>query len=747
MSTNYIRGGQITLHQFRMFKQVFTKSLSFALVIGVLIIAYRAAFWIDKVPWHKVWDYGYAHFNLMFAFGIEEKVTQTLTLSSGKVMTVRSKDVLNNRHYQSIILALQKKLWDELYLYGLLSVALFTLLTIGLSWWGLKQHQKQHTRGRMLVPASQLRRRLKLQFQASPFRLANVPMVKHSETKHILFCGTTGSGKTTAMFQLLNQLRKRNHRAVVVDTTGSYVKHFYKEGHDILLNPLDKRSVPWHFWAECLEEPHYEEVASSCVQGDTGISDSFWLNASRVVVAELLRKMHREGKVSNQELARHLFFDKLPILEQFLKETCAARLTTQEAEKMTIGILAQYTASLQVVRYLPDTEGPVFSLRQWVQNESSNWVFLTSKDDHQELMKPLLTCWLDTVVKSVIALPEDSKRRLFVINDELVKTGKSHALLKTLNEGRKYGLSFIAGFQNISDLERIYHQEGARSLINCFNTKVFFRNTDPQTNQMISHILGEAESIDVVEHYSYGSHEMRDGTNLNYQKKVAPLLLPSELATLPDLSAYLVLPGNHPIAKIKYRRKKLPTIAIPFDLKDSIVIKPKYEKTNPEYTHKEEKKKLINDSSLKIIESYVEQDSIILTLSDQTQYRLPFHHIPALTGLTLEEKKNFEWTDHATALYWSFIPMKLTLERILQMAIPYQSVSKVTVTHMQWTEEALIITLSNQQQKIISFLENEVLRRATKEDRENYQVKHQSSIMCIIWLTLNHTVSIDTKSS
>ena len=102
----------------------------------------------------------------------------------------------------------------------------------------------------------------------------------------------------------------------------------------------------------------------------------------------------------------------------------------------------------------------------------------------------------------------------------------------------------LAGIQSFPQLTEEYGVHGSQTLLDLFNTKVFFRNDNPQTNQWISQVLGEKETKSIQESLSYGANTMRDGVSLSRQKKREPLVLPIEIAHLNDLECYLKLPGK-----------------------------------------------------------------------------------------------------------------------------------------------------------------------------------------------------------
>lgn len=152
-----------------------------------------------------------------------------------------------------------------------------------------------------------------------------------------------------------------------------------------------------------------------------------------------------------------------------------------------------------------------------------------------------------------MALLPDPKRRLWFVLDELPALQKISSLKTILAEGRKYGACVMAGIQIFPQLTEEYGIHASQTLLDLFNTKIFFRSDNPQTNQWISQSLGEKEVKSIQESLSYGANTMRDGVSLSRAKNRESLVLPTEVAALNDLECYLKLPGAWPITKLKMR--------------------------------------------------------------------------------------------------------------------------------------------------------------------------------------------------
>ena len=80
--------------------------------------------------------------------------------------------------------------------------------------------QGMHRRGVVLLDGRQAQRRARRrQSRAAELTLAGVAIASADETKHFKLLGTTGTGKSTAIRELLGAALERGDRAVFADPT------------------------------------------------------------------------------------------------------------------------------------------------------------------------------------------------------------------------------------------------------------------------------------------------------------------------------------------------------------------------------------------------------------------------------------------------------------------------------------------------------------------------------------------------
>ncbi|MEN8236239.1 MAG: type IV conjugative transfer system coupling protein TraD [Pseudomonadota bacterium] len=553
-TSNFTRGGQISMHRLRMFQQISMTALMIALVVGLTFFCAKSAVSINSYDWYLLKEYLWADLTVSMSPRNRGRVIQDFEYANGYRVKARSLDIVNNPHIKKRVSQVQATLYQTMLLSSLLSLIVLLIAIVYFVFRGRVQFKNKLKRGGAMVSVKQLAALLKSSDSASCLCLDDLPLVKDKETSHLLIMGSTGSGKSNCLYSLLPQIRKLGQKAVVVDLTGDLVARYYRKDQDLILNPFDERSLAWHPWAECKIASDYDSMADAFIGSNPNAYDPFWEMASKTVFASALKCL--ANKPSTSGLFEKLATVPLVELASFLEGTKAAALTDSKGEKTTLSIRASLVARVSVLEYLKDTQES-FSIKQWIQKEQNDqWLFLTAMPPQRESLRPLLSTWMDTAIQGLMAMPPDYQRRVWFVIDELPALQKLPSLGKALAELRKYGGCILAGIQDIPQIKDIYGNNGAQTILNQCNTKVFFRSTDPETCRYISQALGEREQIETSENLSYGANTTRDGVSLSETKRVESIVLPTEVSQLQDLQCYIKLPGDLPITQLQMTFKK-----------------------------------------------------------------------------------------------------------------------------------------------------------------------------------------------
>jgi type IV secretory pathway TraG/TraD family ATPase VirD4 len=384
--------------------------------------------------------------------------------------------------------------------------------------------------------------------------LGGRPLPRAAETQHVLVCGTTGTGKSTLISEIIDAARCRGDRLVVCDPAGTFLSYFARNG-DIVLNPFDRRTPGWSIFNEVRVDYDAERLARSIVPDGRG-EDAAWHHYARVLVAAVIRVLIRRGETTTEALIRYCTAMPASELGTLLAGTPAVALFEPDAAKALASTRFIIASHLTPHAFLRSGD---LSLRQWTSRGTGS-LFLTWRPDMQTALAPLMAAWIGIIANEALSLAPDPERRLWLVLDELAALGQIPALGDALSLGRKYGLCVLAGLQSTAQLDQLYGREAAITVRACFRTLVVLgiSRTDPDTAEMLSRALGDREVTRADE--SRGLGDQGYSRSATARRVIERLLLPSEIAGLPDLAGHLAIAGAssiHQIALAPIERARL----------------------------------------------------------------------------------------------------------------------------------------------------------------------------------------------
>jgi type IV secretory pathway TraG/TraD family ATPase VirD4 len=406
---------------------------------------------------------------------------------------------------------------------------------------------RRHVRGTRVVSARRLASIVRKRGHEQ-IMVAGIPMPANIETLHLLVAGSTGAGKSVLIREMVYSALLRGDRIIVADPNGDMLSKF-RRPRDIVLNPYDSRSVGWVFFNEIRKEYDWKRFALSIVPRGQTKEEEEWCSYARLLLRETARKLALIGQPSISQLFRWTTIEKPTELKAFLAGTAAESLFVG-ADKALAS--ARFVLSAKLPEHLSMPTGD-FSLRSWLETPKAGNLFITWREDMAEALKPLISAWVDVLCTSILSLGEDRNRRIWLFLDELASLENLPSLEDAATKGRKAGLRVVAGLQSTAQLEKIYGRDESQTLRSCFRSLVVLggAKTDPKTCEDMSQSLGEHE----VERDGHSRSRGFRGTSTSthVQRTRERVVLPSEIASLPDLTGYLAFAGDHPIARVRLR--------------------------------------------------------------------------------------------------------------------------------------------------------------------------------------------------
>lgn len=542
---NWLRGGQIVDHNIRMFKQTAKKVSIFSIFFAVIFITVYVSASTTTLQRKLAFNYYYSY--TMNYFGFTKGVNR---------FNFNNQDVKFKHHkvVRSAVFIKAKKSFNVVLISALIQavilIALFYFfISIYIRRRGKEGQSDKFLRGGSITNNKAFKKSLNKKQINKSLGLGSIPIIKDTETMHLEISGSTGTGKSQTLKHLIRDIKKRGDRAVIYSSSTEFITEFYDAKTDVILNPLDDRSQNWMLWNETQEVYHYDDVAASIIpEEEGGQNDPFWIKTARSLLSNAARKLKDKGDYSTKLLYDKLLSISLKEIANLVKNTESATIFADGIEKTALGVRSTLLSNLASFKFLRDEDGG-FSIRDWVKNEDNNHgcVFITSIADQHEVLKPLISCWVDVFASSILSLSEDRSRRIWLIIDELPSLHKLKSLEKILAESRKYGGCVVLGYQSYSKVESVYGDKGAKTLSDLTATKVFFRSNDQYNAKHSSDQLGKEEIKTTNENISMGAHQGRDSISIAETEKLRELVLPTQIVNLENLHGFYRLPGDHPI--------------------------------------------------------------------------------------------------------------------------------------------------------------------------------------------------------
>ncbi|HXN47872.1 MAG TPA: type IV secretion system DNA-binding domain-containing protein, partial [Bryobacteraceae bacterium] len=411
----------------------------------------------------------------------------------------------------------------------------------------------RHQRGAVLIDAvspdrSRLRRNdralLDRQHSVGSVRLAGVSLSSADEGKHFKIIGTTGTGKSTAISELLEGALRRGDRAVIADPDGGYLRRFYDPGRgDVILNPFDERAVRWDLFGE-IERPYdVEQIARSLLPDHEG-TDRSWRAYARTFFTAVTRQAHASGVRDVGELYRLLVIADAGELRTLTGGTPAQPFLDEQNGRMFDSIRSVASSAVSALEHVSAQRASEFSIRQWIRRGSEGKggvLFIPYSAGQIAALRSMISAWMRIAIFEAMDRPEGDQRLWFVI-DELDALGPIDGLKDASARLRKFGGRCVLGFQSIAQVAGTYGASEAHTIVeNCGNTLILRCSASEGggTARFASTLIGQREVIRITESKSRRPGVLLPSITRSEQLRIEPAVMDSEIEQLPDLAGYL----------------------------------------------------------------------------------------------------------------------------------------------------------------------------------------------------------------
>jgi len=347
-------------------------------------------------------------------------------------------------------------------------------------------------------------------------------------SKHIMFVGGTGCGKTELFYHFVSQLKENmtSHDVMVIfDTKGDFHKKFFCPTKDIVIGNSKQyanSSAKWNIFKEILADgwddksiaPNTQEICKSLFASRTekDSSNPFFPNAARDLFAAILISYIRDGRYDRERGGTFVknYFNNLELknlldssdaediiegLEEYidLKSIIAYIKGNNEQSQ---GVLSEmYSVTRDIFTGVFAEEG-LFSMRKFVRSKGAKTLFIEYDLAIGAVLGPIYSLLFDLALREALGRTESTVGNVYLIIDELKLLPHLQHLDDGINFGRSLGVKILVGLQNIKQLEAAYKEANARNIIYGFSSVFAFRSNDPETRKYASELFGENISLE-----------------------------------------------------------------------------------------------------------------------------------------------------------------------------------------------------------------------------------------------------------
>lgn len=325
-------------------------------------------------------------------------------------------------------------------------------------------------------------------------------------SKHALFLGGIGTGKTTAMMQLVQALRTHageDDVFVIFDTKGDFLDTFYQSGDAVISGTPgeDPGGVVWNVFSDLLDADRgtrgdqiYEIASTIFGEGLSRAGENlFFAAAACDIFAAVVEAMSRDEEAhSNADLRERLEGSGEDLLDLILRHRdLAGTARYLEAETGREAALAFLQQTLNKTFSGAFRLAGDFSVRDFVRKKTGRALFIEYDIAMGSRLLPIYRVLMDMAIKEALALGRRRSRgSVYFVLDEFALLPALTHIRDGINFGRGLGLKFVVGAQNVSQVLDAYGPEVGKSVLSGFGTILAFRLMDDSSRELVRQRFG-----------------------------------------------------------------------------------------------------------------------------------------------------------------------------------------------------------------------------------------------------------------
>lgn len=384
-----------------------------------------------------------------------------------------------------------------------------------------------------------------------------VPLTADLLSKHMLFLGGIGTGKTNAFCQVVSQLTDtltEDDVMIIFDTKGDFYQEFYRPGDVVISNDFTATGQSmidyWNIFNELERNQHLNEsvieiskalFADACER----TNQIFFPNAAKDLFMACLLHFVRHyplPKQTNANLVHYIHHSTAADLREMLEGYDDLRAMTSyianDESPQTQGVLSELQQVVREVFIGNFAQPGTLSLKNLVKSKGGIRVFIEYDLSIGRMLSPVYSLMFDMAIKEALSRTR-TKGNVYFITDEFKLLPYLSHIDDAVNFGRSLGVKFMVGVQNVEQIYDNYGEERARSILSGFSTTISFRVNDAASREYIQGLFGKNQKLE-----SYLPTVRRNG--IVETQREANVVEDWNVAGLKVGEAIIGLPGSEP---------------------------------------------------------------------------------------------------------------------------------------------------------------------------------------------------------
>lgn len=344
-------------------------------------------------------------------------------------------------------------------------------------------------------------------------------------SKHSLFIGGTGCGKTTLFYHFVSQIRSKmtsDDVMIIFDSKGDFYSKFGNDKDYVLGNSsqYSSRSVKWNIFREILadgfKEKDYllniQEICNSFFAERIQKSkNTFFPHAAADLLSAIITTLIRDSLGSKEIMNETFYNDTLRVIldgstvedlinniESYSDLISVVSYINGEGSQ-TQGVLSEMYSVVKEIFIGVFSERGAFSIRDFVRSKGGKTLFIEYDLSIGSILSPIYSLLFDLALKEALGQSSNRKGNVYLICDEFRLLPNLKHIDDGVNFGRSLGVKVFAGLQSINQLIEVYGEARGKNIAAGFSSVYAFRANDTATRKFIIDLYGQNYILD---HYS-----------------------------------------------------------------------------------------------------------------------------------------------------------------------------------------------------------------------------------------------------